>query len=231
MNTFDLGFMAELPKDKTDSLIMKAYSIIEHIRADNGLRFIDAYHEYIFPPENEEDKSIIIAMDLLGIGDSDITVLQAACQLKERMGELLGITKITWKDNGDEVRKMTEDAECYWREKYGLSRGQDDTNVPEADDTAIKAALDESMDTGVALKAQRDKNIKTDAEDELMRMPGLAGVKARLQRIIASRELSLLRSKMGLKSPRSCPHMCFMGNPGNGTTTVARLLKDILFAF
>ena len=53
MNTFDLGFMAELPKDKTDSLIMKAYSIIEHIRADNGLRFIDAYHEYIFPPENE----------------------------------------------------------------------------------------------------------------------------------------------------------------------------------
>ena len=230
MNTFDLGFMAELPKDKTDSLIMKAYSIIEHIRADNGLRFIDAYHEYIFPPENEEDKSIIIAMDLLGIGDSDITVLQAACQLKERMGELLGITKITWKDNGDEVRKMTEDAECYWREKYGLSRGQDDTNVPEADDTAIKAALDESMDTGVALKAQKDKNIKTDAEDELMRMPGLAGVKARLQRIIASRELSVLRSKMGLKSPRSCPHMCFMGNPGTAKTTVARLLKDILFA-
>lgn len=230
MNTFDLRCMAMLPKDKTDSLIMKAYSIIEHIRADNGLRLIDVYHEYVFPPDSEEEKSIVIEMDLLGIGDSDINVLQAAYLLKERMGELLGIKDIAWKDNSDEVRKMSEDAECYWREKYGLFGKQDDNNEDEDMAHATKTMADECMESGAAINSEGDKDVKTDAEDELMRMPGLDGVKARLQRIIASRELSLLRSKMGLKSPRSCPHMCFMGNPGTAKTTVARLLKDILFA-
>ena len=50
--TFDIGFNAAFPKALVNTLVRKAYEVIEHLRADRDLKLIDVYHEYVFRPED-----------------------------------------------------------------------------------------------------------------------------------------------------------------------------------
>ena len=70
-----------------------------------------------------------------------------------------------------------------------------------------------------------------DAMAELDAMIGLASVKEQVRSIAASIEAARRRTVAGITTERPMRHFVFLGPPGTGKTTVARVLAKIFYAF
>lgn len=62
---------------------------------------------------------------------------------------------------------------------------------------------------------------------KLNNLIGLKGVKDKVKELIAFQEVQMMRRENGLNSPIQTLHMAFIGNPGTGKTTVARIIGNL----
>ena len=76
-------------------------------------------------------------------------------------------------------------------------------------------------------------NKKTSSLDDLMnelnQLVGLPKVKEEVRRLVIYQKIQAKRKESGLKVPKRTLHMAFMGNPGTGKTTVARIVGRMYY--